>query len=159
MENAKRSLDALAKVCRESGVTLCVEDLPRTCIGNCSAEILDLISVNSDLRVCFDTNHLLFEKPVDFVRAVADKIVTVHVSDYDFIDERHWLPGEGDVEWSALLAALDEVGYSGPWLYEIGLEAPKSIIRARDLTPRDFVLNAEELFLHKPFSVLGERNV
>ena len=157
IENAKKSLFALAGVCRESGVTLAVEDLPRTCIGNCSTEILDLISVDSSLRVCCDTNHLLFEDPVDFVRAIGDKIVTLHVSDYDFINERHWLPGEGDVCWSALLSALGEVGYEGPLLYEIGLEAPASITRPRDLTYADFVLNANELFDGKPLTVIGKR--
>ena len=151
----KESLLSLADAAGRAGVTLAVEDLPRSCIGNCSAEIKELISVDESLRVCFDTNHLLFEDPVHFVRAVGDKIVTLHVSDYDFINERHWLPGEGRVDFRALLSALDEVGYSGPWLYELGLSASPSIARERDLTPCDLVRNANELFEGKPFTVLG----
>ena len=85
-----------------------------------------------------------------------DKIVTVHVSDYDFINERHWLPGEGKADFYAMLAALDEVGYKGPWLYEIGLETPKSIERERELALSDFVKNANEIFEGVPLTVLGK---
>lgn len=156
IEVAKESLLRLATVGKENGVTLAVEDLPRTCIGNCSKEIGELISVDPTLRVCFDTNHLLFEDPVDFIRALGDKIVTVHVSDYDFINERHWLPGEGKADFYAIRAALDEVGYLGPWLYEIGLETPKSIERERDLVLSDFVKNANEIFDNLPLTVFGK---
>ena len=47
------------------------------------------------------------------------RILTVHISDYDFIDERHWLPGEGKNDWNAILAALQAVGYAGPFMYEV----------------------------------------
>ena len=155
MAQAKRSLAELAAVARECGATLAVEDLPRSCLGNCSEEIAELISADPELRVCFDTNHLLFEDPVRFVRALGDKIVTVHVSDYDLTDERHWLPGEGKADFYAISSALDEVGYRGPWLYEVGLETPKSIERERELTLSDFVKNAGEIFAGEPLTVLG----
>lgn len=146
MQTAKNSLTRLAKVANELGVTIAVEDLPRTCLGNCSDEILELISVDPSLRVCFDTNHMLFEDPIEFVRRVGDKIVTVHVSDYDFTDEKHWLPGEGDLDWGAILKALTDVGYDGIWLYELGLESTKKITRERDLTCEDFYSNAMQIF-------------
>ena len=155
MAQAKRSLAELAAVAKESGARIAVEDLPRTCLGNCSEEIRELISADPTLLVCFDTNHLLFEDPVCFVRALGDRIVTVHVSDYDFVNERHWLPGEGKADFYAMLAALDEVGYGGPWLYEIGLETPKSIARERELTLSDFVKNANEIFEGLPLTVIG----
>jgi hypothetical protein len=81
-----------------------------------------------------------------FLRELADKIVTVHVSDYDFINERHWLPGEGKVDWQEVIAILTEIGYDGPWLYEMGLVCPKTILRDRDLRYTDLMRNARELF-------------
>ena len=84
-------------------------------------EIEELLSAHPSLRVCFDTNHLLGGRcPLEFVREIGDKIVSLHVSDYDGIDEKHWLPGEGIVDWAAIMDALDEVGYDGPFLYELG---------------------------------------
>lgn len=151
---AKKSLAELAEVAARHGGVMAVEDLPRTCLGRCSYELLDLISVDDRLRVCFDTNHLLMEDPADFVRKVGDKIVTIHVSDYDYLNERHWLPGEGDLQWDRILEALQEVGYQGPWLYEIRFDAPRSMQRERDLTCSDFVRNAKEIFEGKELTVL-----
>lgn len=150
---AKESLHKLAEIASAYGGVIAVEDLPRTCLGNNSTEILDLISANDKLRVCFDTNHLLKENAVDFVKNVGDKIITTHISDYDFINERHWLPGEGLLDWQGLLKALKDVNYKGPWLYEIDLKGTKTICRERDLTHSDFVKNANEIFKNQPIGV------
>ena len=144
LEQAKKSMAELAEYAAGFGATVAVEDLPRTCLGRDSSDVLELISADDRLRVCFDTNHLLTEDPVHFVEAVGDKIVTLHVSDFDLVNERHWLPGEGVIDWKALVDALERVGYQGPWLYEIGVNAPWSITR-RPLTEADFVDNARAI--------------
>ena len=113
-------------------------------------------SVSGLTSICFDTNHLFGEDTAEFVRKVGDKLITLHVSDYDFVNERHWLPGEGKIDWQSLLKALNEVGYQGPWLYEIGAKCPNSILRDRDLTCEDFVRNANELFQGKAPTVFSK---
>ena len=110
----------LTRVATECGMTLALENLPRTCLCRNSEEMQVFLTQIPELRVCFDTNHCLAEDNVHFIRAVGDKIVTLHVSDYDRIDEKHWLPGEGVNDWSAIKAALEEVGYRGRFLYETG---------------------------------------
>lgn len=156
IEYCKESLAHLAKVARENDAVIAVEDLPRTCLGNCSSELLDLLGADDSLRVCFDTNHLLGEDIVAFIRNIGKRIVTTHISDYDFIDERHWLPGEGKVDWQALYQALLEVGYEGPWLYEVGFDTPvKTLTRPRNLVCADYVRNAREIFDGKPLTVIG----
>lgn len=30
----------------------------------------------------------------------------LHVSDYDIVDEKHWLPGEGEVDWEMVCNSL-----------------------------------------------------
>ena len=156
MELAKEGLALLSRVANEMGAHLCVEDLPRTCLGNSSAEILELLTADPSLTVCFDTNHLLGEPIADFVRAVGKKIETLHVSDYDFIDERHWLPGEGKIDWRELMDLLDEVEYKGAFLYELGFRAPRSVARPRPLTCEDFARNAAELEARAPLAVMGK---
>lgn len=162
MEAAKISLAKLSEVAVSCGGYLAVENLPRTCLGNCSADMKELLSASEDLRVCFDTNHLLGEDFEVLLKEVGEKIITVHISDYDFVNERHWLPGEGKLDWKRMLACFEQVGYRGAWLYELGFEAPKSIIRPRDLTCEDFAKNARELFegkeltrISKPVENLG----
>ena len=155
MECAKKSLAALAEYASAKGAVIAVEDLPRTCLGRDSSDILELISAHPDLRVCFDTNHLLSGDPVELIHRLGDKLVTVHVSDYDFINERHWLPGEGKLDWNGVVDALRAVGYAGPWLYEIQFNCPNTIIRPRDLTCADFAENAKAVLAGKKPPILS----
>ena len=157
MATAKASLAQIAEIADSYGLTVAVENLPRTCLGNCSADILELLTADPRLRVCFDTNHLLDERNVDFVRALGDKIVTLHVSDYDFLNERHWMPGEGKVDWVELVTALEEVGYQGPFLYEVGFEAGPAIER-RPMTVADYQANHRACLEKSAIPVLGTPN-
>jgi len=151
------SLDILAEEAYKNGAQIAVEDLPRSCLGRDIKEMETLLSANNKLRICFDTNHLLKDDNLAFVERLADKIITLHVSDYDFIDEKHWLPGEGDVNWQSLYKKLCEAGYNGAWLYELGLRAPKTIVRSRDLCFEDFYNNACQIFNGKTLDVIGKR--
>ena len=156
MACAKESLRRLADFAEKFGAVICVEDLPRTCLGRDSSEILELVSAHPSLKICFDTNHLLSETNEEFVKKVGDKIETLHVSDYDFLNERHWLPGEGLVDWTALYSSLIKAGYRGAWLYELGFATPQSIVRERVLTCADFANNAKEIFSDSEITVLGK---
>ena len=116
------AVETVGQICDEAqsfGVTLCLENLPRTCLCRTSDEMLRFLRDIPALRVVFDTNHSLKEDNVHYIRAVGDRIVSLHVSDYDFIDERHRLPLEGKNDWEAILTALEEVGYAGRFLYEL----------------------------------------
>jgi sugar phosphate isomerase/epimerase len=154
---AKKSLATLAEYATAKGAVIAVEDLPRTCLGRDSSDILELISAHPDLRVCFDTNHLLGEKIADFIANVGDKIITTHVSDYDEKNERHWLSGEGVIDWKALKDALIAIGYDGPWLYELGLDGSlPTIERERRLEYSDFARNHDEIMNDKPITTIGK---
>ncbi|MBR5601277.1 MAG: sugar phosphate isomerase/epimerase, partial [Clostridia bacterium] len=146
VKRAGEKLPLLADAAGAYGADICIEDLPRTCLGRDSDEILAMLAYDDRLRVCFDANHLFREKEADFVRKIGKKIATTHISDRDNINERHWLPGEGLVDWVSVMDALEEVGYDGNWIYEIGLSCPPTIYRDRDLTFSDFSRNAREVF-------------
>lgn len=146
MATAVASLAAIAPVAEECGAVLCVEDLPRTNLGNCAEELLALTDAHPNLRICMDTNHFQGGDVAECIRKVGHRIARTHISDADSINERHWLPGEGELDWQAIYRALCEVGYEGVWLYECGLDRPTTIIRERDLTPSDIVNNACEIF-------------
>ena len=146
LARAKESMAALAETAAAAGLVVCVENLPRSCLGNTSAELADIVACDSRLRVCFDTNHLLLESHADFLGRLGPLVATLHVSDYDFVNERHWLPGEGKIDWPALARGLDEAGYADAFTYELSFRGnPKTVARDRDLTPADLVRNAREI--------------
>ena len=146
VERAGEKLPLLADVAEKYGADICIEVLPRTCLGRDSDEILAMLAYDDRLRVCLDTNHIFRESEVDFIHKIGKKIATTHISDRDDINERHWLPGEGLVDWVAVMDALDEIGYEGDWIYECGLKPKPTIIRERDLTFADLYKNAQEVF-------------
>ena len=115
-----RSLNELCKRASQRGILIALETLPRTCLANRSSEmrwILDI--VDGDLRVCYDVNHItLYEDVGESLRALRDRIATLHISDHDGVDERHWIPGRGVIDWPGFLGGLDEMGYEGCLLHE-----------------------------------------
>ncbi len=157
MEAAKKSLAELAEYAAEFGAVICVEDLPRTCLGHTTEEMLELVSADDRLRVCFDVNHLLTDygsTHKEFVEKLGHLIVTTHMSDYDFIDEKHFFPGYGMLDWKSVVEYLEAADYTGPFLYEGGFsrsgfmpEAPFSTVEMaryrhmhiKELTGKDFV--------------------
>ena len=153
MECAKESLADLAEIAHAAGGNVCVENLPPICLPTSVEEVRELVSADDRLRVCVDTNHMLEGTPVDFIKGLADRLVTLHISDFDFENERHWMPGRGVINWQEVYATLKEVNYSGIWLYEIG---PKSGDRIYEC--KDFVQNANDIFENKELGLYGIKN-
>lgn len=122
MRQSLRSLNCLLKRACQLGVELAVEYLPankpRLC--NDSAQIREMLGLcDGTPGVCLDTNHAnLREDLAEATRALADWIVTVHLSDNDGEREMHAMPGEGVIDWSEFMTVLDEIEYEGPLVYE-----------------------------------------
>ena len=121
IEHSIHSINTLATVAARYEAQLLVEDLPRTCLCNTSGEMLSIFErLDPAVGVCFDTNHLLRETPEAFARALGGRIASLHVSDYDAVDEKHWLMGRGTIDWPSLVTALADIGYEGVFLFEVG---------------------------------------
>ena len=118
IEQAAKSVKELSKVAQENGAVICVECLPRTCLGNTPEELLRIVTPTPEARICFDTNHNLLQTYNEFIQKAGHLIATVHISDYDYNDEKHWLPGLGKIAWGDLLMCLEECGYKGVLMSE-----------------------------------------
>ena len=133
LENSHESIGLLAPVAKEIGATLCVENLPRTCLGRSGEEMMALINGYDEVGLCFDINHLMYQSHADYLKAVAKgKIKTVHISDYDFADERHLVPGVGKIDWVPLWKGVRKNGYQGIMMFESYGEASE-LVGARDI--------------------------
>ena len=125
LANARASIRELAPVAKEIGAVLCVENLPRTCLGRVTAEMKELIADTPDVMVTFDVNHLLIESHEQYFDALGDRIGNVHMSDYDRVDERHALPGNGVIDWPYVHWRLRMSGYNGIFMHEVKASAGK----------------------------------
>lgn len=162
ISSCKHSLVELAGEAELLGIVIAVECLPRTCLGNASAEMRELIAVDMRLGICCDVNHLLKETPESFVRELGDRIVTVHMSDNDGLDERHWLPGKGIIAWTEVIQALLKHGYKGSFMFEVRRPLPSALADCWKQLLADSLLEETNSMIerleHNPtFAVAGHR--
>ena len=111
----RKSLSELLPLAEELDFSINVEFLPRTCVGNCEEELLQLIDGFPEERVgiCLDVNHIMarYRDLPQMIRKLAPRIKALHICDYDGVDEMHWFPGQGIIEWDKVMPAIREIGH------------------------------------------------
>lgn len=137
--------NSLRKLSPATKHLLCVENLPRTCLLNSIDEhrrAVDGVSDLANVKLCCDVNHYLSDKAETAIEVLGERIKTLHISDHDYIDERHVLPKDGKIDWMALIGALEKTDYQGVFNYEI----TRSLNEYVFYTLADIKRNYEELF-------------
>jgi D-psicose/D-tagatose/L-ribulose 3-epimerase len=128
-EELARSAGILAGVAeraRPKGVRLAIEPLNRfECylLNDASAGARFAAEVGAGAGILYDTFHAHIEEkdPAATIRAHADSIALVHVSEND-----RSIPGRGQVRWRDTFEALKAVHYPGPLVVEaFGLALPE----------------------------------
>lgn len=136
LQCVQRSLGTALPEYERAGVRLALELLPRTCLGNTVDELLDVVSDldSPNVGVCLDVNHLMdrYDQISRDVRRLGPHLITLHLSDYDGVDEKHWMPGDGVIDWPAFLQALADIDYAGPFNYESKPSGADPVARIAD---------------------------
>jgi len=133
MENLVRSVKELQTY---TNTPIAIENLPRTGMLNTSTEMLEFLEKIGKTSFCVDVNHFLRETPEDAIDRIGKYVITTHISDHNFVDEKHWLPKNGKINWMATIKALEKVGYNGVFNYEL----------VGDVKLEDIKNNYDELF-------------
>ncbi len=130
-------LETLLRHSEGMSFTICLENLI-TSYTTCG-DLLSLIGQTPGgerLGICLDTGHANKNgvSCADFVRQAGSSLKALHITDSyrEVVD--HFLPyGPGTVDWSALMGALKEVGYSGLFNYEVPRETgcPEPVLSAK----------------------------
>lgn len=132
-EDRQRRLDRclegftrIGQKAKSSGRRIAIEYLPRTCLGNCLEELNWLVDRLGDetFGVCLDVNHLMgrYAELPQVVLSLGKRLIATHISDCDEVDEKHWLPGKGVLDWRGFMQALVQIDYPGPFTYECDVE-------------------------------------
>lgn len=89
-----------------------------------------------------DIGHLYAEwegDPAGLVAASVDKLAQVHLEDMRRGIHEHLVPGDGEVDFAAVLGALRRGGYAGPVCFELSRSshmAPQALDRCKQLWRR-----------------------
>lgn len=120
----EKSLDELMPYCVNRGVRICLEnlfDVPEPEIRG-QWDRLFLRYPASFLGICLDSGHGFItwrERLPEIVRQYASRIFAVHLHDNTGTADSHLLPGEGEIPWPELMAALRETPYTLPLTLEV----------------------------------------
>lgn len=116
-ESGLESLREIVKVAESLGVIVAIEN---TRVDKATGYLLSNIDSKS-LGLCFDSSHaqLYSYNTTDMIDKFGDRIVALHLSDNDGKADRHWLPGEGIIDWDNVMAKFKENGFSGNISLEI----------------------------------------
>jgi sugar phosphate isomerase/epimerase len=112
-----RSLAELLPAARQHGLRFAIEWLPRSCIGNKEEELFALVAPfpAEAVGLLLDVNHVMArhaELPA-LIGTLAPRLFAFHLSDYDGVDERHWVPepaGQGVIDWNGVMRAIRVLG-------------------------------------------------
>lgn len=111
-------IDSFSKMVAKTKNNICMENMVGSCPNNV-ADMVDILGEIEGVKCCIDMNHFLQDKPEDAIPALGKWLRAIHVSDYDGVYEKHWMPKEGTNDWMKIIAALEKVGYQGAFTYEV----------------------------------------
>lgn len=105
-----KSFLELVKVAEELEVTIAIENTRRS---DNVPYLLSKIQSNY-LGFCYDSSHHFLSDKQDFslLDNFGERLVTTHLSDNDGLEDRHWLPEQGIIDWG-MLAKHFPVSYRG----------------------------------------------
>ncbi len=128
-EQFARRVNTLKEVCRYikgSDMTVCLENLRGEGVPVTSGDLLAYLdAVESEhLGICLDTGHLHVantdETQREFILRAGKHLKALHISDNDGVNNQHILPySRGNIDWAAVMTALEEVGYDRLFNLEI----------------------------------------
>jgi sugar phosphate isomerase/epimerase len=132
-EAGKHSQDGLFAACRLLGEmaelahgynrALIVEVVPGSAAGSYSAFINEepWNSLSEITGFLLDTGHanICGENITDLIYEMGSRLKVLHLSDNDGIKNLSLIPGKGNIDWSAVIAALEKIGYRGSLDLEI----------------------------------------
>jgi sugar phosphate isomerase/epimerase len=117
-----RSLAELAEHAEGMALVVCVENMPPGVFpGSRMADVAAIVAEvgHPSVGLAIDTGHAhLVDSPASETIAAGRLLRTTHVHDNHGRQDVHLPPGHGTIDWAAWVAALDEVGYTGPVMLE-----------------------------------------
>jgi len=128
-------LDALGRLVARAeklGVTLAVENTRSP--GHTDFVLAGIGSRH--LGLCYDSSHdfISGQVPCRLLRQWGTRLVTTHLSDNHGVNDDHYLPGEGSIDWDLVQTAFPRAQYTGALMLEVvpedsGAMPPEEFVR------------------------------
>jgi sugar phosphate isomerase/epimerase len=136
IENVVSVLDLVAKRCADAGIRCVLENkLPHLLFGN-SSDILWILGglESTEVGACLDTGHAFLSGELfPLIHKLAPHLRMLHAHDNKGHRDDHLPPGDGRIDWGALMRELVRVDFQGAMILELsGSGTPAEVLeRAR----------------------------
>ena len=119
IDQARKSMNELAKRGGDAGIRLAWENLPHHGTDRPLHDMSELRVLIDDMPehvgLCLDTTHAMIagHDPLEQLNIAADRLFCLHLHDCDGQRDCHWVPGRGIIDWDPFIARLDELQFAG----------------------------------------------
>lgn len=121
----RKTVEYLIPYAEKCGASLNIEVLPRGSVGGVPEEMEQLLEGMPDcVGICFDVNHACprSEEVPEWIARLGKRIRSFHISDCDNIDECHWFPGWGMLDWKAIMREINRLDHDCLLIYEVAAD-------------------------------------
>jgi sugar phosphate isomerase/epimerase len=134
-KQSRKSIEDVFRCMSGMELKLAVENQLPHILGGDIRTLLSLIEglPAKDVGICYDSSHanLYGGYPVEnSFKDLAERIMTVHISDNNCTYDDHLMPGDGKINWQSFVEAMAQSGYKGEFMLEVLCDARKSDKRA-----------------------------
>lgn len=96
--NGLKSFEYIIKAAEENNINIAIENTDNN-------YFIDYILSNMsspNLGFCFDSSHneICSRRDINLLKKHGSKLLATHISDNDGLADRHWIPYEGNIDWS-----------------------------------------------------------
>lgn len=133
ISTVRAAIEEVLPLAEQAGRTLVIENIRDANV----APLLALVrSFGSEhVRLCLDVGHAFIAyreggpPPDQWVRESGPLLAHLHLQDTDGNHDRHWPPGEGELNWFALFEALAGLEHGPPLILELTDMGPGAFAR------------------------------
>jgi len=132
-----QSIQEIYKSADECGLNIAFENLPGKYwfLMNKPEEFTRFYrETNLPIGIAMDLAHANLEVQIEpFFNMLSDKIVHIHASDNNGIEDQHLGIGQGKIDWNWLAQTLEKMGYDKSVIVESITNVPESIKKLKQL--------------------------
>jgi sugar phosphate isomerase/epimerase len=140
----EESLRRVARLAGGKGIGVALENMGRETVP-AFADLRELVKLvdrlgEENVGICFDTGHCLISgiDPMQEVEQCAERLHSFHLHENDRVEDLHWVPGRGPIDWSRFFDKVRRLDYKGPFILELwgGKDAKGVMDEARGFVER-----------------------
>ena len=116
-KNIVESIHTLVDLGKRIGVSVAIENMRNLYVLKAAEYLMEDIP---DLAFCYDVGHsFLNPEIIPRLTKYADRLAAVHLHDNGGINDDHWFPSEGLVDWESVMSTLQQLKYQGVYGMEV----------------------------------------